>query len=155
VSEEKPELRFFSVQEVVELHEIALQYGGGAPGLRDPDGLDSAVHNPWNRYSYTDCGVHEIAAAYGFALAQSQAFLDGNKRVGALAALTFLELHGYVIEDALPLYDELVGIAEKKASIETLCDCLVKISKPGKSKQNQELGFLDKLLHKFKKAISH
>lgn len=154
MSGETPELRFFSVQEVIELHDIALHYGDGTPGLRDPGGLDSAVHNPWNRYNYTNCGLHEIAAAYGFALAQSQAFLDGNKRVGALAAINFLEHHGYTIEDAMPLYDQLVGIAEGTATIESLRDCLIEISKLGKPATSRGPGVMEKLLERLKKTIS-
>jgi death-on-curing protein len=153
VSEEKPELRFFSTEEVIQLHKIALEYGDGTPGLRDPGQLDSAVHAPWNRYLYTECSVHEIAAAYAFGLAQSQTFLDGNKRVGVLAAITFLEIHGYVIEDAMPIYDELIGIAEHKASIESLRDCLIKICKPGKFAQTQGPGQLGKLLRALRAAM--
>lgn len=154
MSEGPTELRFFSTEEVIAFHDVALEYGGGAPGLRDPGGLDSAVHNPWNRYNYTGCGVHEIAAAYAFVLAQSQAFLDGNKRLGVLVALTFLEIHGHVIEDAMPIYDELIGIAEKRASIESLRDCLIEISRPATVGQTQAPGQLGKLLERLKKVVS-
>ena len=45
--------------------------------------------------------VHEdlfsMAAAYALHIAESQAFLDGNKRVGVLAAIVFLDLNGFRI----------------------------------------------------------
>ena len=39
--------------------------------------------------------VFEMAAAYLFHLVANHAFVDGNKRVGAAAAVLFLELNGY------------------------------------------------------------
>ncbi|MCP4945357.1 MAG: type II toxin-antitoxin system death-on-curing family toxin, partial [Planctomycetaceae bacterium] len=39
--------------------------------------------------------VYEMAAAYLFHLVRNHPFLDGNKRVGAVTALIFLDLNGY------------------------------------------------------------
>jgi death-on-curing protein len=39
--------------------------------------------------------IQEMAAAYLFHLVKNHPFLDGNKRVGAVAALVFLALNGY------------------------------------------------------------
>jgi len=39
--------------------------------------------------------VFETAAAYLFHLVKNHPFLDGDKRVGAVAALVFLALNGY------------------------------------------------------------
>ncbi len=38
--------------------------------------------------------VFEMAAAYLFHIVQNHPFVDGNKRVGAVAAVVFLELNG-------------------------------------------------------------
>jgi death-on-curing protein len=44
-------------------------------------------------FLHTD--VFEMAAAYLFHLVKNHPFLDGNKRVGAVAALVFLLLNGH------------------------------------------------------------
>ncbi len=80
--------------EVERLHEIALERFGGSPGLRDKARFESAVMHPQNVFFYGRGSVFEIAAAYCFHLPEAQAFLDGNKRTGAAAAIVFLECNG-------------------------------------------------------------
>ena len=55
----------------------------------------------------------EMAAAYFFHLVRNHPFLDGNKRVGAVAALVFLEMNG--IEVGMKnreLFEAALAIAE-------------------------------------------
>lgn len=64
-------------------------------------------------FHYADGDVYEIAAAYAYHIAESQAYLDGNKRTGIQAALVFLEGNGV---DASGLneqstYDAMIKIA--------------------------------------------
>jgi death-on-curing protein len=62
--------------------------------------------------------VYEIAAAYAFHLAESQAYFDGNKRAGVEAALVFLEGSG-IDASRLPedeTYDLMMKIAAHEAS---------------------------------------
>jgi death-on-curing protein len=48
-------------------------------------------------------------------LAESQAFLDGNKRTAIGAALTFLDLNGITrLPDDAALYDAMIAIANKQ-----------------------------------------
>ena len=90
------EPRFLSLAEVLEIHQDQIARYGGGPGLRDLDLLKSALGMPaamfGGRFLHTD--LHEMAAAYLFHLVQNHPFLDGNKRVGAVAALIFLDLNG-------------------------------------------------------------
>ena len=51
-------------------------------------------------YLYGNGGLYEIAAAYTFYIAESQACFDGNKRTGMQAAVDFLEINGV---DTIPL----------------------------------------------------
>jgi prophage maintenance system killer protein len=51
-------------------------------------GVDAAVQVVKNSYYQT---VEELAAAYEVYLVQGHLFLDGNRRAGAAAMLTFLE----------------------------------------------------------------
>lgn len=68
---------------------------GGLQGVRDENALESALARPRNKWAYgkvSDLAV--LAAAYAFALVTSHPYYDGNKRVGFLALVTFLELNG-------------------------------------------------------------
>lgn len=47
-----------------------------------------------NVYFYGNGDLYEIAAAYAFHIAESQAYFDGNKRTGMQAAADFLEING-------------------------------------------------------------
>jgi death-on-curing protein len=49
---------------------------------------------PLNLAAYGKPDVAELAASYGFGLAQNHAFVDGNKRVAFLAIGLFLGLNG-------------------------------------------------------------
>ena len=56
-----------------------------------------------------------MAAAHAFHIAQNQPFVDGNKRTGLLAAITFLDLNGIAIVDSEGhLYDAMIAIAERR-----------------------------------------
>jgi death-on-curing protein len=68
--------------------------------------------------------VYEVAAAYAFHLAESQAYLDGNKRTGAQAAFVFLEGCG-VDCSRLPeqeTYDAMIKIATHEMSRSDLAE---------------------------------
>jgi death-on-curing protein len=54
--------------------------------------------------AYLHADLFEMAAAYLYHIVQNHAFVDGNKRVGAAAAIVFLALNDVVIradEDGL------------------------------------------------------
>jgi death on curing protein len=62
--------------------------------VRSEDALESAIAQPLNVYFYGNGDLYEIAAAYAFHIAESQAYFDGNKRTGVQAAADFLEING-------------------------------------------------------------
>ena len=61
-------MRYLTLGEVVELHGRVLQVGGGAPGLRDLGGLDSALAQPRATFGGVDLypALAEKAAALCF-----------------------------------------------------------------------------------------
>lgn len=84
------------LREVVLLaHAQSLAQFGGAAGIRDEGMLDSALGKPHNLSAYGKPGVFELAASYAFGLMKNHPFIDGNKRVGFLVAVIFLELNGW------------------------------------------------------------
>lgn len=71
-----------------------LKAHGGLPGVRDENALESALARPQNRWAYhSETSLHELAAAYGYALATSHPFSDGNKQTAFIAMYTFLGLN--------------------------------------------------------------
>jgi death on curing protein len=87
--------RWLSQSVVLAIHADQIRAHGGTLGLRDRGLLESALDRPRNRFHYqSDVGLYELAAAYGFALANNHPFVDGNKRVAFQAMYVFLGLNG-------------------------------------------------------------
>src|SRR5271168_3665113 len=107
---------FLSLDEVLEIHEQQIERYGGAAGLRDSSGLESAVATPQATFGgeFLHTSIPAMAAAYLFHLCQNHAFIDGNKRVGANAAITFL-----LMNDWEPTFaeQELVDLVLSVASV--------------------------------------
>lgn len=82
------------MDEVLYLHEESLARFGGAAGIRELGLVESALGSAQNAFWYGQGNLFEIAAAYAFHLAESQAFTDGNKRTAVAAAIMFLRLNG-------------------------------------------------------------
>ena len=80
---------------VLTLHEQSLAEFGGAAGIRDEGLLDSALSKPENFLAYGKPTIFDLAASYGFGLVKNHPFIDGNKRVGFVVAVVFLELNGH------------------------------------------------------------
>ena len=81
------------------IHADQIREHGGLLGLRDEDGLESALARPRHKWLYertTD--LASLGAAYAFALARSHPYNDGNKRVALLAMLTLLAINGQDVE---------------------------------------------------------
>jgi death-on-curing protein len=122
---------------VLEIHRLQLEEHGGADGIRDHGGLDSAIAQPQASFGDEDlhATIFDKAAAYAFHLSEAQAFADGNKRVGLASALTFLALNGYEFsEDQPEFYDAMIAIAKHqldKDGLSTLIrDCWIKANIP-------------------------
>jgi death on curing protein len=106
---------FLTTDDVIALHAAQLERFGGAAGLRDRGLLDSAVAQPQATFDgvLVHNGLFEMAAAYLFHLVSNHAFVDGNKRAGLLAAITFLELNGVSVSNGSALlYALTMGVAE-------------------------------------------
>jgi death-on-curing protein len=87
--------RFLATEQIVAIHDEILQCSGGSAGGgprgQGYEGVDAAVQAVKNSYYDT---VEELAAALAVYIVQGHVFLDGNKRTGAAAMLTFLEANG-------------------------------------------------------------
>lgn len=90
---------FLALEQVLYIHNEQICRLGGSPGIRDHGLLQSALAMPQAQFGgqYLHQDLFEMAAAYVFHLALNHPFVDGNKRVGAMAADVFLELNGFQI----------------------------------------------------------
>ncbi|MCW1915954.1 type II toxin-antitoxin system death-on-curing family toxin [Luteolibacter sp. GHJ8] len=104
---------FLSLDHVEAIHRRSLAEHGGAAGIADPGGLESAAMQARNVYHYLRGDLFEIAAAYAFHIAEAQACIDGNKRTAAASALIFLECNGVDTTriDPMKLYQPMIDIS--------------------------------------------
>ena len=84
--------QYLTIKEVLELHVLLINRFGGTDGIRDLGLLASALERPKTGYYDTLC---EQAVALAQSLVTNHAFVDGNKRIGALSMIVFLTLNGY------------------------------------------------------------
>lgn len=77
------------------LHKLVIETSGGEAGVRDRVLLDSAVSGIYQTFDGVDLYLtkEEKAARLAFNLIKDHAFLDGNKRTGLLAMLSFLTIN--------------------------------------------------------------
>ena len=120
-------IEFLTLDDVLEVHRVQLERWGGAEGIRDRGALESAVAQARATFAgeYLHADLFAMAAAYGFHIAEAQAFLDGNKRTGLDAALTFLALNGYRVEDPeRALFEARVEMGNRRRTKEQLAALL-------------------------------
>ena len=78
------------------LHELVASMTGGSVGIRDKALLESALESPFLTFGGEDlyATLEAKGARLGCSLISNHAFVDGNKRIGTLIMLTFLEMNG-------------------------------------------------------------
>jgi death-on-curing protein len=87
---------FLTLNETLRLHDRSLAEHGGSAGIRDPGLVESALASAKNIHFYARGDVFDVAAGYAFHLAESQAFVDGNKRTGVAVALVSSQLMAFM-----------------------------------------------------------
>ena len=105
------------------LHELLTGETGGDPSIRDLGLLDSALESAFQTFDGVELYPtrEEKGARIGYALISNHAFVDGNKRIGMLVMMTFLEVNGIRLR---PTVDEVVraglGVASGEMKYEEL-----------------------------------
>ena len=84
-------IRWLTLEEVTMMHDVILKLDGGRRGIRKPDALQAALERPL--IERVSVSLFRQAAAYCYDIVRTKPFIDGNKRTGMMAALTFLELN--------------------------------------------------------------
>ena len=117
---------FLTVEQVLKIHEMQLKAFGGSEGIRDYAGLASAIEQPKSTYGGDDLypSVFDKAAVYAFHISQAQAFVDGNKRTGLHACLTFLAVNDKPLPECAELEDWMNSFATKEKTKDEFSDFL-------------------------------
>jgi death-on-curing protein len=68
-----------------------------ADQLRSPEGLESALARPQFYAHYQDADLAMQAAVLAHGIAETQPFIEGNKRTALAALRVFLLLNGYQV----------------------------------------------------------
>ena len=108
---------WITVEDAIMIHNRIIEATGGVDGLRDRAGLEAAVSAPLQSFGGVDLfpGKIEKIARVGFGLASNHAFLDGNKRIGAMTTQLMLKWNGYQLNlKQGELADMFIAIADGK-----------------------------------------
>lgn len=109
-------MQFLDIDTVIDLHKRLINQFGGIHGIRDKNLLESALVYPHMLHTLgLEHNSYTLAAAYFYHIIQNHPFIDGNKRIGTLAMMTFLKMndHHLLIPHA-KLYELAMSIASSK-----------------------------------------
>lgn len=118
-----------SADDVIALHSKIIKKTGGIDGVRDRSGLEAAVAAPLQSFGSEDFYPTTIdkIARLGYGLAANHAFIDGNKRIGALMTQLLLQWNGYrLVLNRGELADMFIAIADGSAGEIELLDWINK-----------------------------
>jgi death-on-curing protein len=93
-------VRYLTLAEVLDIHEITIEVHGGAPTILDLGLVESAVEQARQTFGGEPLykSIEEVAAAYWHSISNNHGFSDGNKRTAVLAAMFFLEVNGHRLD---------------------------------------------------------
>ncbi len=106
-----------TVDEVLVLHDLSINFFGGSPGIRDINLLESAVARPFQTFNNNDVyiSVFEKATALLESIVKNHPFADGNKRTGFLSSLIFLKRNNLkLIASEKEAYQFVIKIASSE-----------------------------------------
>lgn len=88
-------IKYLTLEQILRLHDAAIEEFGGLKGIRDSNLLLSCVESPrQSLFGRELCQtIYDKAAAYLFNIVCNHPFNDGNKRTGAGSAYLFLRIN--------------------------------------------------------------
>ena len=116
---------WISAEDVILIHSRVIEGSGGLDGLRERDGLEAAVSAPMQTFDGKELYPTDLEkiARLGFGLASNHAFVDGNKRIGAMMTQLLLKWNGYDLTlHTGELADMFIAIADGTAKEKDLLD---------------------------------
>lgn len=115
---------------VVEINKFICTEGGHPHHCYGVGKIESAISTAFypGVHPFHLGGIAKVAGALCFYLVKSHAFMDGNKRTGALTSIAFLNLHGLDLKYPIHLQknvNALAGMIEQCAAGNTNRDELI------------------------------
>lgn len=110
-------------ENVLTVYTILTEATGGTIGVRDEGLLISALEAPYQTFDGVELfpTILEKAVRLGYGLVANHPFVDGNKRIGILVMLTFLELNSVAVEfKDSEIVDMALGVANGSYKYEDL-----------------------------------
>jgi death-on-curing protein len=102
------------LDDILLLHKISIIVYGGSYGVRDLEGLKSAISRPFQTFATNDLypTTIEKAAALGESLIVNHPFIDGNKRTGFTAMIALIKEDGLQLTaNQVEAYNLTIGIS--------------------------------------------
>ena len=110
-------------ENILAVYSLLTEATGGTVGIRDEGLLVSALEAPFQTFDGVELFATplEKAVRLGYDLVTNHPFVDGNKRIGILVMLTFLELNSIavVFKDS-EIVDMALGVASGTYKYENL-----------------------------------
>lgn len=116
------------------LHEAAINYSGGKPGVHNEGLILSAIGRPITFASYNEAyDIDDICAILIDSIARNHGFSDGNKRTALLTAIFTYRVNGIhfkATEEMNADFDELVmWVVNSKPSVKKVSNRLKTLRK--------------------------
>lgn len=87
---------WIDLRDALAIHQRLLALHSGATGVRDEGMLQSALARPRQLLAYGENpDIHQLSVSYMAGIVRNHPFIDGNKRVGFVVGVLFLEMNGY------------------------------------------------------------
>ena len=121
-------MKKISQEIIVGWHSKLIAKSGGMDGIRDAHLLDQSINSPFHTFGgqYLYPSIQAMAAHLAFSLIKNHPFLDGNKRIGIMAMMTFLKINGHPV---ISTDDELEtlgwGLADGSITESELLDWII------------------------------
>lgn len=128
-------MKYLTVQDILLLHNFAIDEFGGSHGLRDFGLLESAVGRPQATFGGEDLypTIFLKGAALVHSLLLNHQFVDGNKRTAMFSVMTFMESNEYkMIATQKEVVECALWIENQKPEIEEISTWLNKNTKKNK-----------------------
>jgi len=123
---------FLTVAQLIGLHDRIIDLSGNIRGIRYQGTIVECAEKPriviFDYEPYR--GIFEKAAALMHCIIYFKPFIDGNKRTGIAAAMSFLEMNGIILEvDVREGVKYTLKIANGEVNIDQITDWLKKHSR--------------------------
>lgn len=113
----------FTKENILSIYQLIASKTGGSVGIKDEGLLASAIEAPYQTFDGIDLfpSMLEKAVRLGYGLVSNHPFIDGNKRIGILVMMVFLELNGFQIDFTDDEVIEMaMGVASRKYNYDDL-----------------------------------